>query len=108
MSKWTPGPWKANYQTGQSGPIKGKRVVANIGNKELRKNVVFPNWTLSRDGDVYEAWLSVSEADAALISAAPDLAEALENLVNEIVEYNPTNINITAARAALDKAKGER
>ena len=48
------------------------------------------------------------ELKAEAVESAKALAGALENLVNEIVEYNPTNIDITAARAALDKAKGER
>ena len=93
MSKWTPGPWELVKVKGRPQPMitvcAGPQPVC-----DMYRGYDKPDWTI--------------EADAALVAAAPDLAEALENLVNEIVEYNPTNINITAARAALDKAKGER
>lgn len=45
-------------------------------------------------------------ANARLISAAPDLLEALENLVNSFEKHRPKEY-WDAARAAIAKAKGE-
>jgi hypothetical protein len=85
MSKHTPGPWVQ-----RKGELKG-----SDGN-----NVCV--WGLglahcSRD--------AVAEANARLIAAAPDLLEALKEIVqrNEIQHW----FNLDQARAAIAKAEGE-
>ena len=96
MSKWTPGPWDYDPE-----PSSGRIDVYTSRWDVMAVQLIAE--ASARNVDLDEAL-----ANAALLSAAPDLVEALEDLVNEIAEYNPTNINLTAARAALDKAKGER
>ena len=89
MSEHTPGPWLLNEQ--KTSVWKGEHIVAAI--------------TIGR---------AVSIADARLISAAPELLEALQAL---IAEYEP-NLKAFAtdaprkakwevARAAIAKATGE-
>lgn len=48
------------------------------------------------------------EANARLISAAPDLLEALEDAVTEESAYMASNGWIEKARAAISRAKGEK
>lgn len=83
MSKHTPGPWVADFHT--------EKVYS-------ADNVV-----------VYE--LGTNEADGYLISAAPDLLEALTFCFAQLEqEYMPSDESKSAmakARAAIAKAKGE-
>lgn len=73
--------------------------------------------TTGRDGDVIDSFgmsdgatsLSVKADDMNLISAAPDLLEALQDLLIRVAddeEYGPEHA-ITRARAAISKALGE-
>lgn len=50
------------------------------------------------------AWLAVSEADARLIAAAPDLLEALEKAV---ARQGFSNDELIEAREVIAKAKGK-
>lgn len=89
MNKHTPGPWKISR--------KG-RIIYNIG-------------PCTCDDYAGESWLVVPEADANLISAAPELLEALELAVSEY-EKLPHSLgydftHLPAMRAAIAKAKGE-
>lgn len=69
-----------------------------------------------KDGDVIDSFkmsdgatsLSVKVADMNLIAAAPDLLEALQNMVTAY-EYEASidNPALLAARAAISKALGE-
>jgi hypothetical protein len=56
-------------------------------------------------GPHYQADIHCSDADARLIAAAPDLLEALKEIVqrNEIQHW----FNLDQARAAIAKAEGE-
>lgn len=86
--KWTPGPWWINGQKSVRGP--DFEYIANA------------NW---KNG----------KANAQMIAAAPDLYQALEEMVNEQVDYMTRNalgdpekqFSIKLARAALAKARGE-
>ena len=48
-----------------------------------------------------------AEANARLIAAAPDLLEALEEFINDIVPNNQNDKLWVAGRAAIAKARGE-
>ena len=100
MSKWTPGPWQ--WWTSNS----LKRLTSHAGGRS------------GKDGGVLHAYrctdgvadIAVSEADMALISAAPDLAEALEYILSDVepTEFALSYVARGKAEAALKKAKGER
>lgn len=82
--KHTPGPWQIErYQDAIStiGPI-GSFSIENV------------------------SWLEVSEDDARLIAAAPDLLEALKRLLDENDEFLTLQGRINLARAAIAKAEG--
>lgn len=96
---WTPGPWTVDTPIGEDHPW----INADC------------NHTLDENGD--EHYLSVSGlcgmANAHLISAAPDLYEALERLVLECVidgkeDEAGYDCWIYHARNALAKARGEK
>ena len=101
MCKWTKGPWTT----------KGFHpyLVANVGPNEV---AVMRDTPDSGGGPFYPA-ISEEERDAnaRLIAAAPDLAEALEELLWAIANTPDTPDNgegaKAKARAALARAKGE-
>jgi hypothetical protein len=95
--KYTPRPWT---------PVKYKGRIIILGGGEGRHIC-----------DI-EAWPKEQDSNAALISAAPDLLEALEELVNAPIQAawsgarvcnheEEVEIAICKANAALAKAKGE-
>jgi hypothetical protein len=93
--KWTPGPWR--YDRTNGSPTTGEHMIAGAKPGYLAE---------VRDcgsGDV--------RANAHLIAAAPDMAEALEKALNFITntesEMGETLPCGDAARAALAKARGE-
>ena len=76
LSKHTPGPWKwvkNKWRGGYSG-IEGPN----------NEEVLFPNHC--NDGDEGDAWFedSPSEADRNMIKAAPDMYEALKELMDAL------------------------
>ena len=91
MSKHTPGPWKvvsAYEWNADQGPrvaqIEHLYVISAIEDRSL---------------------LGMVQADACLIAAAPDLFEALEDLLGWQT-HAPQEV-VDAARAAVKKARGE-
>ena len=94
-TKWTPGPWR--YWKEESGYC-GEMVAAN--GKSVCVFLDDPN-----------------DKDAALIAAAPELYEALEDLLGYFRSGNAVDVEratikanapeVLAARAALKKARGE-
>ena len=93
--KWTPGPWR--YDRTNGSPTTGEHMIAGAKPGYLAE---------VRDcgsGDV--------RANAHLIAAAPDMAEALEKALNFITntesEMGETLPCGDAARTALAKARGE-
>lgn len=94
-TKWTPGPWEI------SSNFTGPLVISPAGKKDDAIAYVF--------GTTFRQ----VQADARLIAAAPDMAEALEKLIgweDTIRTYIPNGgltSALTAARSALAKARGE-
>lgn len=84
----TPGPWEI---------LKGDhgRTIYSIG-------------PLSSDEYAGTSWLEVSEPDAHLIAAAPELLEALESVLVNCLDSEGLAAAYTKARAAIAKAKGEK
>ena len=118
MSKHTPGPWTWNMDKIERGPVaKGKTVHASLSAPRANcpppysTGVLTANWCTDSDGQVWQAWISVSEANARLIAAAPELLEALRTAVDHL-EGMPDQEDVAAcvvkARAAIAKAEGEK
>lgn len=91
MSKHTPGPW-------------------NQGHSDVGKEVVFlngltePEKTLGPD----DTWIDcVTEANARLIAAAPELLDALQRLLEQTRQYGHAP-EIEDAERAIAKATGEQ
>ena len=93
MSKHTPGPWRV--QPAQITPTS----------KATTFEVVTDEW------DVVAGRVGIrKETDATLIASAPDLLEALEDLINQCGKEQGELywwIDLEQARAAIAKAKGE-
>ena len=49
-----------------------------------------------------------AEANAKLIAASPDLLEALQDLVGNIMSPEPRNLDVADALAAIAKATGDQ
>ena len=95
-AKWTPGPWETSQSLGD----------AYIW-AETEENGVFEHVAVVLRCDEP----GMQDANAHLIAAAPDLYEALE----EIADYVGDEVSfilgppvVSAARAALAKARGEQ
>jgi hypothetical protein len=96
----TPGPWK--YEADKGYVLKCFIMTADFDEDTNSGSVI------ARTSD------NISEADAALIAAAPDLLAACEALHAEVLAYltaqnlhGEHNPAMVAARAAIAKAKGE-
>lgn len=91
----TPGPWKYHRLDGITG------LIAEDGTVLARINTPCNN---ERTG----------KANAALIASAPELLDALERIIVDLIGYLPNNNliphieSITKARAAIQKARGEQ
>lgn len=89
-AKHTPGPWEIDYGY--------NRIIKSIG-------------PCVPDEYAGSAWLEVTEADARLIAAAPDLLRALSNLIETIttpyVSEVETRLAIKDAKIEISKATGE-
>ena len=83
----TPGPWTPHFQPIDRGPSKGKEVLTDItGIKNGKKlPVIFPNWN-THDGDVWQVWITCSEADARLIADAPTLLKQRDALREALIK----------------------
>lgn len=81
----------------------------NVEGRKIRNHDYLPdmdNFHVSKDGKP----LPKTEANANLIAAAPDMLEALKNLLNEIEEAVPS-VDLwskTAAIKAIAKAEGKQ
>lgn len=109
MSKHTPGPWlregKLVYALHHNGDYKdGKPFLVNRFSTSIQAYI-------SQGGTIEEA-----EANTNLIAAAPDLLEALQNLVMQEEAFtsesgipleDPIRQAVKKAKAAIAKAKGE-
>ena len=95
MSKHTPGPWKATKFNPATGEIDDCYLYVEPGISVIERKV--------KGRDQHDT------ANARLIAAAPDLLEALEELLAVAVQYDlplsdPERIK---ARAAIARARGE-
>jgi hypothetical protein len=96
MSKHTPGPWKAKKWVGTDPYDDPDRPFVEVGNVHWSPK----NWK--------PAAAIKQTANARLIAAAPELLEALENLLKVHEGEGGTQHNAAdMARAAIAKAKGE-
>lgn len=86
MSKHTPGPWFSQYDDNG---------FYEIGSEAVGLRLAFT----FGEGDT-------DEANVRLMSAAPDLLEALEALVTQVSDSHAYD-ELAVARAAIAKAKGE-
>jgi hypothetical protein len=102
MSKYTAGPW---IQAGPS--YGGKKMVytSEIHTEEPDEDCVYqeicnmPRWCVEFDEE--------NEANAQLISAAPDLLEALQTMVDKLGPTPSEKVKgLAEARAAIKKAIG--
>ena len=88
MNKHTPGPWNR---------IKGDRNVYSASGTVCKTPAIIGG------GSAAANW----EANARLIAAAPDLLEALSEIINDGGKFVMTHETHRKARAAIAKARGE-
>ena len=81
QADFTPPPWTLHFEECSRGGNKGKQILTGIMNMQTRQSVMYPNWVLDREGDVWQAWIVCKEADRALVAAAPAMFEALTAIV---------------------------
>ena len=89
--KGTPGPWRVSEKHGDLIDIRHND--NGIGAISLNLAHVVAS----------QSWLKDAEANAKLISAAPELLEALQDLESRARIY----VNTSEAKAAINKALGE-
>lgn len=96
MNKHTPGPWTISDESDDfwMTVIANGKIVANVNPETFYSGVC----------DLVE--MPVNE-NARLIAAAPELLEALKEIVS--LEHSPMNFGVarTIARSAIAKARGE-
>lgn len=95
----TPGPWAVEQPSGNEGEAE---VIASAN-----RTICWTADTYSEDSGEGEI-TDEDRANALLISAAPDLLSACEELLIYLGDWNDLdNETCAAARAAIAKAKGE-
>ena len=99
MSAHTPGPWLAMPEECDRPYIRIRGT--KIGKRHKIANVLTPIY----DG-VHEREAEQTRANAQLIAAAPELLEALKDVMERLVDRNETDEAAVSARAAIAKAKG--
>lgn len=96
MTKFTPGPWEWDWDTGWLvHPDEHDEDAGTIILELLDKYILIQD--------------AVGKADARLIAAAPDMFEALEEFVeawDKSLQLEKTDVALTKARAALELAGG--
>ena len=93
MGKYTPGPWIIAIR----GTARGEPVPIISALPPTRGEKLMPVAMCEGDN---------TQANAHLIAAAPELLEALEEMIKGVEEYDET-AGLSKARAAIAKAKGE-
>ena len=89
----TPGPWEFKEEEGS---VRDNRVIVTADGVCLMSDESYYPWNPDRDDD----WQ--------LISAAPDLLEALQTILAAIEGNHVTEGDLNQARTAIDKAMGEQ
>lgn len=106
--KHTPGPWYPSFHAG---------ICIGVQNSPDGFTQMICNSILPETDDMYEKWGEQIEADMKLIAAAPDLLEALEELMrfeaslrmvmfNKLQAPEPFLKALDNAEAAIRKARG--
>ena len=93
MNKHTPRPWNATKFNPVTGDIDDCYLYVEPGIAVIERKV--------KGRDQYDA------ANARLIAAAPDLLEALSEIINDGGKFVMTNETHRKARAAIAKARGD-
>lgn len=101
--KGTPGPWRVSEKRGDLIDIRHENNEPGAMSLNLAQVVA------------RQSWLKEAEANARLIAAAPELLQALQNLMLNYSDFrertgrngDPQNPLILAALAAINKATGE-
>lgn len=93
MNKHTPGPWNATKFNPVTGDIDDCYLYVEPGIAVIERNV--------RGRDQHDT------ANSRLLAAAPDLLEALSEIINDGGKFVMTNETHRKARAAIAKARGE-
>jgi hypothetical protein len=96
--KWTPGPWEVD----DAGDVHSKHLGYAYSFVAISTGEDYGGYY----GDNADVDLQ-KKANAHLIAAAPDLYEALENLLNDPGDDYIKTRHWDAARAALAKARGD-
>jgi len=109
MNKFTPGPWKNDYMppTGFGCGYGKSQIIAADGRAIAAVAAVEPN-----EGKMYnkiglsKATFETIEANAKLISAAPELLEACQHVLDNLTEESPKvwEHEIAHLQYAIDKA----
>lgn len=112
-TKWTPGPWKVGgySMAGESKHFRhndGDFIVAPVeGDEELGPVARIHFKGKAKRGEAYKTDDPIGLANANLISAAPELYEALNALIQTDGEVYSISLR-GRANAALAKARGEQ
>lgn len=93
----TPGPWATHKTEGNGGNIPDRLEI--VGPEEGRKRSLIAS--------IYGFKMPEGQANAQLIAAAPELYEALEDLIGFLFHGKKDRQTILRATAALAKARGE-
>lgn len=138
MSKWTPGPWRWEFNAkhkrlhlvggrpqydltimdfdrwGMSSAVATLRDTSEDGMNIMHRLCDRPDWISPFLGRAHHAsWCSdVTHPDMRLIAAAPDLLKALETLLSlhdaRVDTADAWNVSMEEARAAISKAIGDQ
>ena len=98
-STHTPGPWEEIKCGFIHGPIRKPK---NYATQVSICRVTYPTRPLNKN----DPWDMQFPANARLIAAAPELLDALENLVGAVRHLDPCSGSLQMAEAAIKKAKG--
>lgn len=93
----TPGPWSIHETKGNGGNIPDRLEI--VGPEEGRRRSLIAS--------IYGFKMLEGQANARLIAAAPELYEALENLIDFLFHGKKNCQAILRAKAALAKARGD-
>jgi hypothetical protein len=99
----TPGPW----EIGMRGGFNANLICDRSGEDMHTDNAICSVFGMYQHQDVEDQKDSKGLANARLISAAPELLEALKNLLESHYNGNIINADCTEAEAAIAKATGE-